>query len=188
MKQMTTLSHLRALALTAILASASAMVSGQQALAQDETSPVPVCDQKAVPANAIEANKRLMDRFVDFINTADKKMAEELVSKQAIFYVPGQPDPLKGPEGYLATIQMMRSGFPDIQWKLEETVVEPNKVAARFMMHGTHKGTFFGLPATGKQISVQALNIYQLCNGQIVQEYGQPDMLGLLQQIGAVPH
>lgn len=129
-----------------------------------------------------------MDRFVDFINTADEKMAEELVSKQAIFYVPGRSEPLKGPGGYLATIQMMRGGFPDIQWQLEETIVEPNKVAARFMMHGTHKGTFFGLPATGRPISVQALNIYHLCNGQIVQEYGQPDMLGLLQQIGAVPH
>ncbi|MBY3259599.1 ester cyclase [Rhizobium laguerreae] len=53
---------------------------------------------------------------------------------------------------------------------------------------GTHEGTFFGVPATGKQISVQALNIYHFCNGLIVQEYGQPDMLGLLRQIGPVPH
>ena len=54
-------------------------------------------------------------------------------------------------------------------------------------MTGTHNGTFFGVPPTGKTIKVQAINFYRISNGQIVEEYGQPDMLGLLQQIGAVP-
>ena len=57
-------------------------------------------------------------------------MARDLVSPNAIFHVPGRPDPLTGPEGYLAIIAMMRGGFPDIQWTLEEMVVEPMKVAA----------------------------------------------------------
>jgi predicted ester cyclase len=54
-------------------------------------------------------------------------------------------------------------------------------------MRGTHQGTFFGVPPTGKPIEVQAMNFYQFSNGQIIEEYGMPDMLGLLQQIGAVP-
>jgi hypothetical protein len=36
-----------------------------------------------------EANRRSMQRFVQFINTADKKLASELVSPEASFYVPG---------------------------------------------------------------------------------------------------
>ena len=44
-----------------------------------------------------------------------------------------------------------------------------------------------GVPPTGKAITVQALNIYHFENGQIVKEYGAPDMLGLLAQIGALP-
>ena len=164
------------------------MATGQQARAQDETALAFPCEQKAAPTDAIEANKRFMNRFVDFINTADQKLAEELVSQKAIFYVPGRTDPVKGPEGYMAIVQMMRSGFPDIQWKLEDVVVEPDKVAARFIMHGTHEGAFLGVAASGRQISVQALNIYHVCDGQIVREYGQPDLLGLMQQIGALPH
>ena len=31
------------------------------------------------------------------------------------------------------------------------------------------------------------MNFYHLSGGQIVEERGQPDFLGLLQQIGAVP-
>jgi steroid delta-isomerase-like uncharacterized protein len=94
---------------------------------------------------------------------------------------------MRGPAGYLAVIGMMRGGFPDIQWTLEEMIAEDDKVAARFTMRGTHRGTFFGVPPTGKTIAVQAMNFYRLANGQFVQEHGQPDMLGLLQQIGAVP-
>ena len=135
----------------------------------------------------IENNKQLMSRFVEFINTASEELAGELISTDAIFYVPGQPEPMRGPGGYLAIIGMMRSGFPDIQWTLEESVAEGEKVAARFVMRGTHKGVFFGVPPTGKSIKVQAMNFYRFSNGQIIEEYGQPDMLGLLQQIGAIP-
>ena len=94
---------------------------------------------------------------------------------------------MRGPSGYLSIIGMMRSGFPDIQWTLEEIVSEGDKLAARFVMNGTHKGAFFGVPSTGKEIKVRASNFYKFSNGQIVEEYGQPDMLSLLQQIGAIP-
>lgn len=134
-----------------------------------------------------ETNKVVMHRFVEFINTANEKLAEELISIDAIFHVPGQPGPMRGPAGYLTIIGMMRAGFPDIQWTLEEMVVEGDKVAARFTMRGMHQGIFFGIPPSGKKIVVQAMNIYHLSNGKFIEEYGQPDILSLLQQIGAAP-
>ena len=134
-----------------------------------------------------EANKLIMLRFTEFINTASEKLAVELISPDAVFHVPGRPEPMRGPAGYLAIIGMMRVGFPDIQWTLEETIAEGDKVAARFTMRGTHQGAFFGVPPSGKKIVVQAMNFYRLSGGQFVEERGQPDLLGLLQQIGAVP-
>src|SRR6478609_1495274 len=132
-------------------------------------------------------NEQVMRLFVEFINAASESLAAELISPDAIFHVPGRSEPMRGPAGYLAIIGMMRGGFPDIQWTLEEMIAEGDKVAARFIMRGTHRGTFFGVPPTGKPIVVQAMNIYRLSGGQFVEEHGQPDMLGLLQQIGAVP-
>jgi steroid delta-isomerase-like uncharacterized protein len=134
-----------------------------------------------------ETNKIVMNRFLEFINTASESLAQELISPDAIFHVPGSPEPMRGPAGYLAIIGMMRGGFPDIQWTLEEMVAEGDKVAARFTMRGTHQGIFFGVPPTGRMIAVQAMNIYRISDGQLVEEHGQPDMLGLLQQIGALP-
>ena len=134
-----------------------------------------------------EANRLLMRRFVQFINTADAQLATALVSPQATFFVPGRPDPVSGPAGYLEIINMMRSGFPDIQWTLEETIAEGDNIVARYTMRGTHQGAFMGIPPTNKKIAVQALNIYRFSNGQIREELGQPDLLGLLQQIGGLP-
>src|SRR6185295_11964264 len=101
-----------------------------------------------------EASKRALIRFTEFINTASEMLATELISPDAIFHVPGRPEPMRGPAGYLAIIQMMRGGFPDIQWTLEEMVAEGDKVAARFTMRGTHGGPFFGVPPSGNKISV----------------------------------
>lgn len=135
----------------------------------------------------IEANKQIMCRFTEFINSASEQLAKELIAPNAVFHVPGRPEPMRGPSGYLAIIAMMRSGFPDIQWTLEEMIAEDDRVAARFTMRGTHRGAFFGVPPTGKKIEAQAMNFYRLSGGQFVEERGQPDIFGLLQQIGAVP-
>ncbi|MFZ6770091.1 ester cyclase [Undibacterium sp. Di26W] len=158
--------------------------------AEPATTPKLPAQQVGKNADVIaeaQAHRLFMQRFVQFINTADVRLASELVSPKAIFYVPGRAEPMNGPAGYLEIIHMMRSGFPDIQWTLEETVAEGDKVVARFTMRGTHQGTFFGVPATGKKIAVQALNIYRFSAGQIIEERGQPDLLDLLRQIGAVP-
>lgn len=133
------------------------------------------------------SKKLLMKRFTDFINTARDELAGELISPQATFFVPGRSEPLQGPDGYQEIIAMMRAGFPDIQWTLEELIIEGDRVAARFTMRGTHHGNFLGVPPSGKTIEVKAVNFYRFADGQIVEEHGQPDLLGLLQQIGAVP-
>ncbi len=132
-------------------------------------------------------HKDFFKLFVQFINTGDENLAQQLISPLAKFHVPMQPEPMQGPIGYLMVLAMMRSGFPDMQWTLEDMVAEGDKIAARYTMKGTHQGNFFGVPATGKPIVVQAINFYRLVDDQIVEEYGQPDMLGLLRQIGAIP-
>jgi len=132
-------------------------------------------------------NTEIIRRFTsEFINTADPVVAAELVSPTAAFHAPGMP-PMRGPEGYLGLIAMLRAGFPDVHWTLEDVVAEGDKVAARFTMRGTHQGMFMGVSPTGKAFAVTAMGIYRIASGQIVEEHGLPDMLGIMMQIGAIP-
>ena len=127
-----------------------------------------------------------MARFIDFINSGDETMGKEVISESAVFHVPFGSEPLKGLNGYLQILGMMRIAYPDIQWSLEETVVEKDTVVARFNISGTHQGEFFGFPASGRQVRSQAMNIYKFADGKIVEERGLPDIFGMLVQIGAI--
>ena len=127
-----------------------------------------------------------IDQFVEFINTVNAELGRELVAPDARFYVPFQPEPLIGLDGYMVILGMMRGGFSDIKWQVEDSAREGGTVAIRFSMTGTHDGNFMGVPATGKVIRVQAMNFYHLVDGKIVEEYGQPDTMGLMMQIGAI--
>lgn len=128
-----------------------------------------------------------LDRFVEFINSADPTIGQEVIAPSAVFHVPFGGEPMRGLEGYLSILGMMRSGFSDIQWTIDETIAEGDAIVARFTLTGTHDGTFFGVPATGRPVRAAAINIYHFTDGLIVEEFGMPNVASLLGQIGALP-
>lgn len=128
-----------------------------------------------------------MQRFVEFINTGDALIGRQVISPDAEFLTPFSPEPLRGLEGYLQILAIMRSAFSDVQWRIERLVVEGDTVAARFELTGTHDGDFLGSAPTGRPVAVHASNFYRFADGLIVDEVGQPDLMGLLGQVGALP-
>ncbi|KAJ5776369.1 uncharacterized protein N7511_001380 [Penicillium nucicola] len=131
-------------------------------------------------------NLQRMHRFVDFINSGDETLGQEVVSESAMFHVPFSDTPLKGLPGYMQILGMMRSAYPDIQWTLDDTVIEDDRIVAQFTLRGTHEGEFFGVPPSGKKIEARAMNIYRFKAGKIVEETGLPDIFRIMLQIGAI--
>ena len=70
---------------------------------------------------------------------------------------------------------------------IDDMMADGDTVAIRYTMRGTHRGSFAGVPATGKAVVAQSMAFYRLAGGKIVEERTQLDMLGVLQQLGAVP-
>lgn len=52
---------------------------------------------------------------------------------------------------------------------------------------GTHKGDLLGTPATGKTIGFTAIFIGRIAGGKVVEAWGEADLMGLMQQVGAIP-
>ena len=81
----------------------------------------------------------------------------------------------------------MRQGFSDVQWKLNDMVADEEKVAAFWMLTGTHDGEFLGIPPTGNKISVSVMNFYYFnAQGKITNDIAAEGMIGILRGIGAV--
>ncbi|KAH7128849.1 hypothetical protein EDB81DRAFT_808418 [Dactylonectria macrodidyma] len=132
------------------------------------------------------STQQTLDRFIDFINSGDRTLGQQIIDESAEFHVPFDSKPLKGLDGYMEILSMMRGAFPDIQWTLEETVCEGDRVVARFTTRGTQNGPFLGFAPSGKNIEMTAMNLYRIADGKIVEERGLPDLFGLMVQTGAV--
>lgn len=72
--------------------------------------------------------------------------------------------------------------------KAEDVLASGDKVVARVHATGTHQGEFMGMPATGKSIDVQVIDIMRFGDDGLVHEHcGLLDALGMMQQLGAIP-
>ena len=75
------------------------------------------------------------------------------------------------------------SAFPDVHITVLEVVAQGETVVVRDRTTGTHKGTFLGVPATGKKVSWSESDFFHVANGKIVDGWVTFDRLGMLQQI-----
>jgi steroid delta-isomerase-like uncharacterized protein len=89
-----------------------------------------------------------------------------------------------GPGAYKRQIALFLTGFPDLQFIVEDTVCEKDKVAASWTLTGTHKGDFLGIAATNKTVSIPGITIHQVVDGKILESQATWDAISLFQQLG----
>jgi predicted ester cyclase len=77
--------------------------------------------------------------------------------------------------------------FPTFIWVIEEMVGEGDKVFSRFTWNGIRHGEFFGVPATGRQITVKGMIVDRLVAGKMVDSRILIDSLGMLTHLGVIP-
>jgi predicted ester cyclase len=94
---------------------------------------------------SVEELKAIVKRNNDeFWNKGDMSVADEVLATDYVRYMPGGVEIL-GLEGIKQEVTTVRKAFPDIQFTIEDMIAEGDKVAARFIGHGTHKGDFRGI-------------------------------------------
>jgi predicted ester cyclase len=132
-----------------------------------------------------EQIKSIMKKFETMINTADEKIADELISEKASFLTPASPTPLYGGKGYLSVVYFMRSGFSDVQWHIDDIVVEGDVAAVRWILTGTHDQEFMGVKATSIKFKTTVMNFYYFGeDGKIINDIAAEGMIGFLRPLG----
>ncbi len=91
-------------------------------------------------------------------------------------------------EGVMRFFRMYRAAFPDLRMAAEDVIASGDKVVVRARATGTHKGEFMGMPATGKSIDAQLIDIMGMgADGLLHEHWGVVDQLKMMQQLGVVP-
>lgn len=132
-------------------------------------------------------NVAVIARFLEeVINQGRLEQTDELVTVDFIELNP-LPGQRQGREGLKGVIGMMRAAFPDIHWVADETVASGDKVVTRFTWTGTHRGTFLGVAATGKSVTVKGVVIDRLEAGKMADSRILMDTMAMMQQLGVIP-
>lgn len=92
-----------------------------------------------------------------------------------------------GREDYKEFAAMMRSAFPDLENKVEDTFASGNRVVQLWTAEGTHEGELFGAPATDREVTFAGISIYKVEDGKIQHDWTIADLQGLMQQLGLTP-
>lgn len=77
--------------------------------------------------------------------------------------------PPQNESGVRQVAVLFRTAVPDLRLGLEDLIAEGDKVVARWTLRGTHRGTFMGVPATGKAAATAGIIIYRLAGGKIAE-------------------
>ena len=129
-------------------------------------------------------NIAVQERFGKAVNTNNLEEMKNLVADDCVDHDPA-PGQVKGPQGYIALFRQMIEAFPDFAVDVEQLVADEDKVAFAYTITGTHRGEFFGVPATGRRIRARGLQISRFnSEAKMIERWGSSDQLGILQQLG----
>ena len=133
---------------------------------------------------SLEQNKELVREVFAPLETI-MQTHDRLYGPDWVGHFPGMP-PLDA-AGHRQYSEVMIGAFPDLERTIEDIVAEGDKVVARWTAAGTHTGEFQGIPPSGNYATSSGITIFRIADGRIVEEWSESDLLGLLQQIGAIP-
>lgn len=101
--------------------------------------------------------------------------------------IPPMPGQGAGPAGIKPIFRLFRQAFPDLAVEIAEVLTGPDRAAVRLMATGTHLGPLFGVPASGRRVSLTIHEFHRFKDDRIAVTHHMEDLFGLFRQIGAWP-
>ncbi|MFT8763207.1 MULTISPECIES: ester cyclase [unclassified Gluconobacter] len=132
----------------------------------------------------IEENKQVVLDFNMQVIVAgnrgafDALMRRDFVNRSA---PPGVPD---GRESLWNTFEnILRPALGNLTVEIHDQIAEGDKVTTRKTINGVHIGPFMGVPATGKPVTINVIDIVRVEQGQYVEHWGINDLTSVLARL-----
>ena len=93
---------------------------------------------------------------------------------------------LKDVEAGVEVARTYTSAFPDLSFEVLTQHTAGDTAIGEFRVRGTHKEELEGIPATGREVTLEACNIVQVRDGKIVRERDYYDTAEMLKQLGVL--
>jgi predicted ester cyclase len=136
---------------------------------------------------SVEANKEIGRRWGEEVwGKSDIGAVDQLAHPDITVAYPLMPEPTRGREAFKEVLRMLQAALPDVYCSVDEVIAEGDKVVARWTMGGTQTGPFGSIPPTGNRVRWTGISIMHIAEGKVLEDRGEEDALGLMQQLGVV--
>jgi len=141
--------------------------------------------EEAVITDRRQTSRSALEAFA----TGNFDIYDSVIAADFVDHDPQNPfaTAMRGPQLMRATATLYRTAFPDLALTIEAQYEDGNVVITRGTLTGTQTGELPGLPATGKQATIDGVQIDRFDGDKITESWRYWDSLGMLQQLGAVP-
>jgi steroid delta-isomerase-like uncharacterized protein len=114
--------------------------------------------------------KWLVQGYTDQLMSEGRlEVADQILADDVQFFGPGSGEPVRGREPFKEFVILLRTAFPDLRCEVHAVVEEQDRVACWLTVHGTHRGSWRGLQPTGRQLALQAMNLFRFSGDRIVE-------------------
>ena len=92
------------------------------------------------------------------------------------------PGQRPGRAGFADAVEKLRAAF-DQKVRSLHTAAEGDLVIDHWVSEGTHRGAFFGIEPTGKNVRVEGFSVWRIKDGRAIEAWGLVDIAGLMRQL-----
>lgn len=125
----------------------------------------------------------LIDRLYAAVQEANLQGLEAVVDPDWVEDPPAYSGQPKGAKGYLPVAQELRKALGGLRIEILEVIDAAPKYVVRTRLSGKHQDTFLNVPATGKDIRFDAIDIHEVVDGKIQRTWHIKDFAGAMRQM-----
>jgi steroid delta-isomerase-like uncharacterized protein len=127
--------------------------------------------------------KIVLDFLEDVLNGHNGGHAAQYFTEDMAWHG-GTVGTVTGRDAVAGLMTAVVAAIPDLQADVQDMVIQDDKVVARLVVTGTHKGDILGVPASGQQVRWDAIDFYRLEDGKIAEEWAAEDFTAFLNDTG----
>lgn len=141
-----------------------------------------VLSHPVVARDDLARNKEVARSF--FEDVLDKGKLEGYAKSHASDFVANSGGRKASLEEDIAAAREQRKALPDMRVKVNHMVAEGDMVSVYWTASGTNTAAGWGIPATGKSVTLSGMTLFRFERGLIQEEWSVFDMYSILKQLG----
>jgi hypothetical protein len=127
--------------------------------------------------------KSMIDQLMALRSGGDLALVDKLFTPDCTLHFVGIFPPIVGPEAIKQFVTATRTATPDLNVKIDETIIKGDRIIELYTLTGTNTGPG-QWPPTGKKIVIKGVSIGRIVDGKFAELLVYYNFAALLTQLG----